>query len=64
MVRSGRKQPPHPESAAKNVVINLRLPVEQKRAFTEAARNEGLPLSAWLRRAALREAGLLPKKEG
>ena len=58
-----QKRPAHPELVAKDVVINLRLPAEQKRAFTEAAQKDGLQLSAWLRRLALREVGLLPAKE-
>lgn len=45
----------------KNDVVRMRIPAEQKQALVEAAAREGLELSTWLRRLALREAGLLPE---
>jgi uncharacterized protein (DUF1778 family) len=46
----------------KDSVIQLRIPAEQKQALSDAAANEGLELSAWLRQVALRAAGLLPER--
>lgn len=40
----------------------MRIPADQKEALIAAATAEGLDLSNWLRRVALREAGLLPTK--
>ncbi len=42
----------------KDDVVRMRIPSDQKRALIEAAEQEGLELSAWLRRLALREAGI------
>ena len=47
----------------KNAVVRMRIPAEQKQALVEAAAREGLELSTWLRRLALRAAGLLPESE-
>ena len=42
----------------------MRIPGEHKQALVDAAAREGLDLSTWLRRLALREVGLLPKPGG
>ena len=47
----------------KNEVVRMRIAAEQKQALAETAAREGLDLSTWLRRLALREAGLLPESE-
>lgn len=49
----------------KDEVVRMRIPAAQKQAMVAAAEADGLDLSAWLRRLALREVGLLPKtKQG
>jgi uncharacterized protein (DUF1778 family) len=45
-----------PKNQRKGELLRIRLTVEQKRLFTEAANEVGLDLSAWLRTVALREA--------
>jgi hypothetical protein len=47
--------------ALKDEVVRMRIPAAQKQAMVDAAEAEGLDLSAWLRRLALREVGLLPR---
>jgi len=42
-------------------MVRMRVSAEQKQALVQAASKEGLELSAWLRRLALREAGMLPE---
>ena len=44
----------------KNEIIRMRIPAEQKAALVAAAERDGLDLSVWLRRVALRAAGVLP----
>ena len=39
----------------------MRIPAAQKQAMVAAAAADGLDLSTWLRRLALREIGALPK---
>ena len=39
----------------------MRISAAHKKALLEAAEREGLELSAWLRRLALRAAGVLPE---
>lgn len=50
-----------PKRSTKDDVVRMRVTAEQKRALTEAAQRDGLELSAWLRRLALKAAGALPK---
>jgi uncharacterized protein (DUF1778 family) len=45
----------------KNDVVRMRISAPQKQALTEAAKRDGLELSAWLRQLALRAAGVLPE---
>jgi uncharacterized protein (DUF1778 family) len=45
----------------KDDVVRMRVSVAQKQALLAAAEREGLELSAWLRRLALRAAGVLPE---
>ncbi|HZZ16111.1 MAG TPA: hypothetical protein VFE08_09145 [Candidatus Sulfotelmatobacter sp.] len=45
----------------KDDVVRFRVSAEQKQAFEAAAKREGLEVSGWLRRLALREAGELPE---
>jgi uncharacterized protein (DUF1778 family) len=45
----------------KDEVVRMRIPAEQKAAMVSAAEADGLDLSTWLRRLALREVGLLPR---
>lgn len=52
------------KSVLKGEVVRLRISREQKAALVIAAMRDGLVLSSWLRRLALREAGLLPGWEG
>lgn len=47
----------------KDEVVRMRIPAEQKAAMVKAAEADGLDLSTWLRRLALREVGLLPKQK-
>jgi uncharacterized protein (DUF1778 family) len=49
-----------PAKATKDDLIRVRVTVEQKRAMVAAAAADGLELSAWVRRLALRAAGALP----
>ena len=49
------------QKAVKDEVVRMRIPAAQKEAMVKAAEQEGLDLSTWLRRLALREVGLLPK---
>ena len=44
----------------KDEVIRMRISAEQKAALMAAAERDGLDLSVWLRRVALRAAGVLP----
>jgi hypothetical protein len=48
------------EDELKGDVVRMRVTAEQKKALVDAAAKEGLELSQWLRRLALREAGRLP----
>ena len=47
----------------KDAIVRMRIPVEHKNALVEAAARDGLDLSPWLRRVALRAAGILPAGE-
>lgn len=58
MAQKTSKAPP--PKALKDDVVRMRIPAAQKRALEAAAAREGLELSAWLRRLALRAAGVLP----
>ena len=53
-----------PPKALKDEVVRMRITREQKAALVAAASGDGLELSAWLRRVALRAAGLLPGGKG
>jgi hypothetical protein len=56
------KSPKKPAvKANKNDVVRMRIAAEHKRALEDAAARDGLELSAWLRRLALRAAGVLPE---
>lgn len=46
--------------ALKDDVVRIRINAEEKQALVATAARDGLQLSMWLRRLALREAGLLP----
>jgi hypothetical protein len=43
----------------KDAMVRFRVSTEQKQAFEEAAKRDGLEVSAWIRRLALKEAGVL-----
>jgi len=45
----------------KDEMVRFRVSAEQKQAFEEAAKRDGLDVSAWIRRVALKEAGALPE---
>jgi uncharacterized protein (DUF1778 family) len=45
----------------KDEIVRFRVSSEQKQVFEEAAQRDGLDVSAWIRRVALREAGALPE---
>jgi hypothetical protein len=51
-------------NGTKDDVVRMRVSAEHKAAFVAAAGREGLELSQWLRRLALRAAGLLPDAQG
>jgi hypothetical protein len=44
----------------KDETIRMRIPAEHKAALIAAAERDGLDLSVWLRRVALRAAAVLP----
>lgn len=54
-----------PKKTAKRVtkddVVRMRVTADQKQALTDAAASDGLELSAWLRRLALKAAGVLSR---
>jgi len=57
------KTTPKAARAAKSLkdeVVRMRIPAAQKDALVAAAEREGLDLSTWLRRLALKAVGLLP----
>lgn len=47
--------------SVKDETVRFRVSADQKQAFEAAAKRDGLEVSAWLRRLALREAGELPE---
>jgi hypothetical protein len=47
--------------ALKGETVRFRASAEEKQALEEAARKDGLPLSAWIRRLSLQKAGALPE---
>jgi len=51
---------PKGAKSLKDEVVRMRIPAAQKDALVAAAEREGLDLSTWLRRLALRAVGLLP----
>jgi len=50
-----------PAKSLKSEVVRLRVSADQKTALTDAAKREGLELSAWLRQLGLKAAGALPE---
>jgi uncharacterized protein (DUF1778 family) len=58
MAKAPKKAKP---KSPKDDVVRMRISTEQKQALVEAAARDGLELSAWLRRVALRAAGVLPQ---
>jgi uncharacterized protein (DUF1778 family) len=60
MVKVKRKHIQTAAKALKDDVLRIRIPGEQKQALLAAAERDGLDLSAWVRQAALRAAGVLP----
>jgi len=61
MPKTKRKRARPHMKAVKDDMVRMRVSAEQKQALVQAASKEGLELSAWLRRLALREAGMLPE---
>ncbi len=59
MAKTATKAPKDAKSL-KDEVVRMRIPSAQKNALVAAAEREGLDLSTWLRRLALRAVGLLP----
>jgi uncharacterized protein (DUF1778 family) len=58
---SSRKTPAKaPTKNKKDDVVRMRVTAEQKAAILAAAESDGMDVSVWLRRLALREAGVLP----
>jgi hypothetical protein len=45
----------------KGDTVRMRVSAEQKQALMDAAKRDGLELSAWLRQLGLRAAGFLPE---
>jgi hypothetical protein len=65
MAKGSNKSKAHGATkTTKDDVVRMRVSAEQKTAFVAAAGKEGLELSQWLRRLALRAAGLLPDAQG
>jgi uncharacterized protein (DUF1778 family) len=60
VAKSRRKVQKNP---LKDEVVRMRVSAEQKEALTEAAKQEGLDLSVWLRQLALRAAHALPESK-
>ncbi|HEV8238113.1 MAG TPA: hypothetical protein VGS57_01950 [Thermoanaerobaculia bacterium] len=60
MTQAKRRAGPPAGKALKDDVVRMRIQAEQKRALEAAAARDGLKLSAWLRRLALRAADILP----
>jgi len=54
------KRTPPKAKPIKDEVIRMRISAEQKAVLVAVAEREGLDLSVWLRRVALRAAGVLP----
>lgn len=63
MARSKKKTRSASDEPTKDDVVKFRASAEEKQALEGAAKRNGLKLSAWLRRVALKEAGLLPEAE-
>jgi uncharacterized protein (DUF1778 family) len=49
-----------PKAERKEMTLRFRVTTDQRETLIEAARREGMELSPWLRRLALREAGWQP----
>lgn len=60
MAGKPKRKAPARTKPIKDEVIRMRIPAEQKAALVAAAERDGLDLSVWLRRVALRAAGVLP----
>ena len=58
MAKKARRTPA--AKPIKDEVIRMRISAEQKAALLAAAERDGLDLSVWLRRVALRAAGVIP----
>jgi uncharacterized protein (DUF1778 family) len=54
-----RRKPAGGSKSAKDDVVRFRVSADHKAAMVAAAERDGLDLSQWLRRLALREAGVL-----
>lgn len=52
-----------PKAERKDLTIRFRANAEQRQAMAQAARREGLELSAWLRRVALKAANWEPESD-
>jgi len=61
MPKTTRKRARPALKGRKDDVVRMRITAAQKQALVDAAAKDGLELSAWLRRLALREAGMLPE---
>jgi hypothetical protein len=61
MVKSKRNSRSSTTKLRKNAMVRMRVSAEDKQAFEDAAKRDGLELSAWLRQLALRAAGVLPE---
>jgi uncharacterized protein (DUF1778 family) len=48
-----------PQKGTKDEVVRMRITATEKAALEEAAKADGLNLSVWLRRLALRAAGVI-----
>jgi uncharacterized protein (DUF1778 family) len=64
MASKSKGKAPARKKLLKDETIRMRIPAEQKAALVAAADREGLDLSVWLRRVALRAAGVLPAPAG
>ncbi|HZS27530.1 MAG TPA: hypothetical protein VFB76_09890 [Candidatus Angelobacter sp.] len=61
MTKSKRKSRRSAVKSTKDDMVKMRVSAEDKQALTDAAKRDGLELSAWLRQLALRAAGVLPE---
>ena len=63
MVTKKRRRASTPRKTLKDETVRMRVSADEKQAMEATASRDGLSLSAWLRRLALRAAGMLTTVE-